>query len=111
MLKIYDYECPIHGSFEALVEGNLQVVKCVRCLQDSPKIISSAQIHTLETHMRGYRDSDGHYSPADGTFTDPNLCGRDGKPSTYSSPREKQKIMDQLGLYQKPTKKKKQYFS
>lgn len=106
MLKIFDYECPC-GVFEALVDGSEPQVVCANG-HTAVKIMSAPALHTLETHMRGFRPSDSseQWAPGHGGFRDVNLCDpRTGKPAVYSSLAEKKRLMKEYGVQQKePTR-------
>lgn len=99
MLKIHDYECEhCDVRWEQLVEEH-EVVGCGRCGDEAKKIMSAPAIHTLETHMRGYRGdgAEDAYTPAHG-FRDPNLTDEHGKPVVYSSLKEKNALLKKHGL-------------
>lgn len=111
-LKLADFECPQCGDVQELLYDNRETVevRCGECEVVCDKLMGKPAIHTLETHMRGYqgnqsydkRTGAGYYSPAAGEFIDENLCDRrTGQPLKYSSPREKERLLAQQGLFAK----------
>lgn len=107
MLKLRDFECePCQGTEEVLVEGD-EGANCPVCDRPMTRIMSAPSVHTLETHMRGYRDdSDGVWRPGHGEFLDENLCDKAGNPQTYSSLSEKRKLLEKHGKFEKGPKPK-----
>jgi putative FmdB family regulatory protein len=110
MLKLHDFECEECGlGFEALFEGGptkpILAAACPACGGKAPKIMSAPAIHTLETHMRGYRGSSAeeNFVPAHG-FRDVNLTDEAGKPMCYNSLKEKNQLLEQRGLGIKESK-------
>jgi putative FmdB family regulatory protein len=105
MLKLYDYECDNCGEqFEALVSGYDEMVFHEPCGAPGTKIMSAPALHTLETHMRGFRPtgSDEQWASGHGGFRDVNLCNpRTGKPAVYNSLSEKKRLMKEYGVQQK----------
>src|SRR5512139_4165204 len=108
MLKLADFECPECGDVQEVMYDHRETgsVMCQECDKPCDKLMSAPAIHTLETHFRGYRgDHDkrsgaGHWSPASGEFIDENLCDKKtGKPLAYKSLREKDRLLEQQGLY------------
>lgn len=106
MLKLHDYECePCGRQFEALVDSYGEPVFCCNCGELAIKIMSAPAIHTLETHMRGYRgdSAEENYVPAHG-FRDVNLTDEAGRPMCYNSLKEKNQLLEQRGLGIKESK-------
>lgn len=98
--KTYDYECEC-GIAEATVDYDERDDQhCATCDKPAQRLMCAPAIHTLETAMRGYDDSDGVWRPSHGGFVDQNIV-IDGKPAIYNSPKEKQQCLDKAGLYQK----------
>ena len=103
MLRLHDYECTECGRvLEILVDTEGDDTP-LHCGHEMERLISAPAIHTLESHMRGYRTGPGDekFVPSYGEFRDENLCDENGRPMTYTSPREKQRLLKERGLYEK----------
>ena len=112
-LRTYDYECDC-GVHEHIVEyDDRDDVRCGRCGQGE-RLMSAPPLHTLGTHLRGYRNEtnsgkmgeQGHYNPSD-SFLDENLTDAAGRPQSYSTLAEKKRLMKENGLYERTDKKAK----
>ena len=110
MLKAYDYECErCDVRFEVLVEADDDVY-CGQCEEPAMRLMGAPAIHTLETHMRGYKNDngvDGHtgqgyWNPGFGEFIDENLTDpKTGAPARYRSLKEKEQLLQKFGKFAK----------
>lgn len=99
MYKIYDYECDACGRLapDTLVEGDVPQIACA-CGQPMTRIISMPAIHTIETHLRGQRETTGY----GGEYFDENLMGQDDtEPVRVKSLAHKKQLLKERGLYEK----------
>ena len=109
-LVTYDFECDC-GVWEDTVEYEKRDdLRCVKCGQGE-RLMCAPAIHTLETHMRGYRGDNGvdakatgqgYYNPGFGEFIDENLTDpATGNPMRYSTLKEKEACLRKAGKFQK----------
>jgi hypothetical protein len=112
-LKTYDYECDC-GVAELIVEYDERDQQICETCGKGDRLMSAPPIHTLETHMRGYRNDtnsgrmgeQGHYNPSD-KFVDENLTDARGNPLSYSTLAEKKRLLKENGLYERTDPKPK----
>jgi hypothetical protein len=108
-IRVYDYECDC-GIWEAFVDyEERDENKCGTCGKGQ-RLMGCPAIHTLESHMRGYRDDNttdsketgqGYWNPAHGEFIDENLTDpATGEPMRYSTLKQKRECLKKAGKYE-----------
>jgi len=96
---LYEFECPGgHCAEEARpIDRRNDQKLCPECGLEMDRVISKPTLHTMETHMRGYRD----FNPAHGEYVDPNLFDRrTGKSEVVKSPKHKQELLKKYGKFE-----------
>lgn len=111
-LRSYDYSCQCGVHESVIVEyEERDNWSCDEC-GEGGRLMCAPVVHTLETHMRGYkgdgirnRDIEGYWNPGFGEFVDENLTNpATGDPIKYTSLADKRRKLKQANLYEKPPK-------
>jgi len=107
-MPLYDFCCPNEHTTERFfhVEEKPFEIRCPKCRTGAQQVITYApSLHTLGTFSKDIQDRtvQATRDPGDGSYCDPNIFDRKtGKHPRITSPKQRQQVMRDLGLYELP---------